>query len=451
MVVMIAVEGNLAVPDEEILAAVNYTRIGAALDAEAVQADASRIYELGYFSGEVKADWCKTLGGVKVVFHVVENPPLKEIHLTGLVKLSADKLLGAFTTKPGEVINTVRLARDLYALFKKAYDDNGVYLASPAQRFSADGIVEIELLELRLHELHITGLVRTKEEVVRRELSAKPGEILDLKVLGADVRRLLMRGYFEPGVQTAVIPVPGEPSMIDYELIFKERDTGAYGLELNVSGAEVLGGFFIGDSNLFGTGNGYKVSFDLNREKIELSLSLNVPWLERNHTSLNLHLYGRMADVPAVDAADTLFLADETVYGFELGLGRPLTDNLTASLTWKYQSLDLAAAGAWTGAPPAGEPPLLTDGFAATNSLILNLRYADLTPHDEVQGNIYIESGLKIDFAADSPGGCWAAAPSIPVTGWMRRISFWRRWSFMITAAFYRAAAGRRPPVTALD
>ena len=123
MVVMITVKGNKHVQTDEILAAVKRTQIGAPLNLDAVAVDQKAIFELGYFSEIQPPEFRKALGGVKVVFHVVENPTLKEIKITGLTRMPVEEAKTVFTTKPGEVIGRNVVAKDLQRLIDMARDN----------------------------------------------------------------------------------------------------------------------------------------------------------------------------------------------------------------------------------------------------------------------------------------------------------------------------------------
>lgn len=407
MVIMIGVEGNKAVPSEEILTAVKSTQIGSQLNLDAIRVDNAAIYDLGYFSEVLPPEFRRVLGGVKVVFRVVEYPPLKEIKINGLTKMPAKEALPVFTTKPGQVINRNTIAKDLRQLFEKAQNDYGLILKSPAQNISADGVVEIDLIEIRLRNLSFVGLDKTKEYVVRREISAQEGEIFDLKAFTKDLQNLFMMGYFE-----SIDPKfteTGERDRLDVRIEFKEAKTGTISLSLTYStqDEEWMGGFKVGDSNAFGTGNRVSVSVEMNPDKRNLDLSFTDPWIDAKHTSLTLHLYNNFdSRVLTVGAADQDVLAQETLQGWEIGLGRPLTKKLTASVTGRHEYLErVATVDPYILQPgevrPANPPPLTPS--LVTNSLTLQLEYKNLTPQKAKY--VYVADGIRAKASTEFAGG----------------------------------------------
>ena len=232
MVIMIGVEGNKVVPADEILSAVKTTQIGTVLNLDSIRTDQNALFNLGYFSEVLPPEFQRVLGGVKVVFRVIEYPPLKEITLKGLTKMSIPEAVSAFTTKPGDVINRNTIAKDLRGLFEKAQNDYGLLLKSPTQRINPDGTVEIELIEMRLRNLGLIGLDKTREAVVRREISAKEGEIFDSKTFGKDLQNLFMLGYFEE-FPSAKLVETGEQDQLDVQIEFTEGKTGTISLSLS--------------------------------------------------------------------------------------------------------------------------------------------------------------------------------------------------------------------------
>lgn len=413
MVVMITVEGNKHVPTEEILAAVKRTQIGAPLNLDAVAADQKALFELGYFSEILPPEYRKALGGVKVVFRVVENPTLKELKLTGLTKMPVAEAVAVFTTKPGQVIGRNTLAKDLKRLMDTARDNYGLLIKSPTQVISPDGVVEIALVEMRLRNLSFTGLKKTKPEVVRREISAKEGEIFDLKTFMKDLQNLFMLGYFEE-----INPKFSEgeaPDALDVQVSFTEAKTGTVQFELSYIPAdqEFAGAIKLGDANFFGTGNNVSGSVELNRDKRNFDLNFTDPWLDKKHTSLNVHFYSDFDAFVAADAdiGDPLDLvkARETLRGWEIALGRPLGRNLTASIAGKHQYLNREETGTWPAetdpdyrTPPATVPDV-TPGGVETNSLSLQLQYKDLTPQKAKY--VYVADGIKASLSTELAGG----------------------------------------------
>ncbi|MCL6615414.1 MAG: BamA/TamA family outer membrane protein, partial [Firmicutes bacterium] len=319
--------------------------------------------------------------------------------------MPVEEALAVFTTKPGQVINRYTVVNELRRLFQKAQTDYGLLLKSPSQRIMPDGTIQIELVEMRLGHLRFTGLNKTKESVVRREITAKEGEIFDAKTFARDLQDLFMLGYFE-SINPRIVET-GEVDRFDMEIEFVEAKTGtiSFSLSYTPNDGELVGGFKIGDANLFGTGNRINFSWEMNPEKRLFDLSFTVPWLDANHTSLTLHFYNNFdAKVAARDkyTAEPVW-AEETLQGWEISLGRPLSRKFTASISAEHQYLNRVET-AGEGTPTEGPHlPYLTNGGVTTNSLGLQLEYKDLTPQKAKY--VYVADGIRAKLGTEFAGG----------------------------------------------
>ena len=405
MVMMVAVKGNNLIPSDGILAMVKQTQVGLPLDINGVKADIGAIASLGYFS-EIIPEFLPMLGGVQVVFHVVEFPVLKEIKIIGLTKMPMDEAMAVFTIKFGQVINRNTMSKDLGALFEKAQKDYGLVLKSPSQRITPEGAVEVTLIEMKLKSISVTGLVRTKEKVVRRVILVKTGEIFDTRAFKKDLQNLFMLGFFEAINPT--IAQATEPDMIDVIIECKERKTGQFmvGLTYSTGDGELAGLLKVGDTNFFGTGNSFNANLEINADKRDISLNYVIPWLGASHTSVSLKTYYNYnTSMVVTDGAPipTYYNATEIQQGLEIGVGQPFGQNLTLWVTGEYQLLNRAANGPFVGTPPANAP-MLTSGDVVTDSVSLRLDYKDLTPQEGPK-YVYIAKGLKGSISTEFAGG----------------------------------------------
>ena len=107
IVLSVEITGNEQVKEEQILQAVTNTRLGEALDRQAVIKDQQAIMNLGYFA-MVEPYAEEFLGGIKLVFRVVENPKIARYEIQGLERIPAEEILPFFRQKPGMFSTTQR-------------------------------------------------------------------------------------------------------------------------------------------------------------------------------------------------------------------------------------------------------------------------------------------------------------------------------------------------------
>jgi outer membrane protein insertion porin family len=210
-VLMFDVEGNTRVPAEKILGAISNTKIGDPFDVRKVEADMKSIMALGYFS-DINLKTEKMFDGVKVVFEVVENPTLKEIQLIGLTKVKQEELKTFFTQKTGDVFSAAVFRDNLSKALKYCRETKGLFIEPKSEgqiSISADGVVRVELVELKYGKIVIKGLEKTKESVILRELSIREGDIINYNELKEDymnIMRLRLFDGVEPRLEKSVIP-----------------------------------------------------------------------------------------------------------------------------------------------------------------------------------------------------------------------------------------------------
>ena len=94
--------------------------------------------------------------------------------------------------------------------------------------------------ELKIREILINGNTHTQDRVVRRELSAFPGEIADLKEIERSLTRITASGYFTDPMARALRNDPsfqfrmveGDPSQVDLDFLVEEGRV----IDFNISG-----------------------------------------------------------------------------------------------------------------------------------------------------------------------------------------------------------------------
>ena len=101
---LITIEGNRFVDTETIRAAILKTRLGEEAVEQKIIDDIRAIYDLGFFE-DVQATVDPALGGVEVVFVVVENPVVREVTFSGVPGVPFGDYAKQMKTQPGFVLN----------------------------------------------------------------------------------------------------------------------------------------------------------------------------------------------------------------------------------------------------------------------------------------------------------------------------------------------------------
>jgi outer membrane protein insertion porin family len=340
-VLMFDVEGNHKIPAEKILGVISATRIGEPLNTQAVQTDLQSIWDLGYFADvQVKSE--KFLNGVKLIFVVIENPLFKEIRISGLVKAKPEEVRAQFSQKTGEVFNTATFRKDLDKAKRYFRDEKGLFIELVKTGLTKDGIVNLELVELKVGKISVVGLEKTQENVVRREISVKEGEILDWNVFKDEmykIWRLRLFETIEPKLEASATP-----NALDIIIEVKEAATGSFQIGASYSeNTHEMGGMLIfTEDNLMGLGQ--SVSLDLNISESGKNVSFNYydPWLDDKHTSFGLSLWNSDSETRSTMNSwkmdpSQLYTMDLTRTGLSLSFGRPFFKDSRASLKFNFE------------------------------------------------------------------------------------------------------------------
>ena len=372
MVLSVEVTGNEQVKEEQILQAITNTRLGGPLDQQAVVKDQQAIMNLGYFAlVEPYAE--EFLGGLKVVFRVVENPVIKGFAIEGLERIAPEEFLPFFSQQPGDVFNYVTMMNDL-VMAQQYFNEELGLLTPPFSgdaaeisdliRIDDDGVVRLHLSEARLGRIRYQGLEKTKEFVVAREMTVEEGEILDFNAIREDTQQLARLQLFED-ISPRLQPT-GEPGVMDLIMEFKEGDNRNLILGITYTPVDntLLGQFGISDPNLMGLGQKLSFNMEINPNNVfNFNFEFQEPWLDANHTSLGLKLYSNYTlDLSSKNLNDGVFAGsqetgnkytynyNEKRTGLDLTLGRPLNRHLRLDTSFRMERVTLDPKK-WVAAP----------------------------------------------------------------------------------------------------
>lgn len=358
---MFDVEGNEKIPAAEILGAVSNTRIGEPLDPKKVQADMQAIMELGYFS-DVQVTTEKMFDGIKLNFVVVENPPFKEVKITGLTKVKPEEVQQFFSQKPGEIFNTAIFGRDLMKLKNYCREKKGLFVEAKTTGvdLAPDGTVRLELVELKYGKTVILGLVKTAEHVVRRELTIKEGDIIDYNVLMEEYARLTRLRLFDSINLRWEKSV--DPEKMDLVIEVTEALTGSFeaGMSYGEESGDVGGFVRFTENNLMGLGQSVSIDVSFDDDSDNIKFSFYEPWLDDKHTSFGLSQWNSEDEIDSTlrkwyltdrdynqdgdttEDYDKVHEIDLNRTGLSLSFGRQIRKDVTARVKFNFEENEIA-------------------------------------------------------------------------------------------------------------
>ncbi|EKD83679.1 MAG: Surface antigen (D15) [uncultured bacterium] len=385
----IKVEGNRLI-EEKIILLNLALKSGDKLEPDKVQEDIARIGEMGYFS-YVGAEIRSAAAGREVVFKVEENAIVGEIEIKGVTKVPQKVLLAAMESKIGSVFNSKLLTQDIQHV-NEALGREGYLFSKVSDAYVQDQgrKINIEIVEGVLSEIKIEGLKKTKEKVVRRELTVKPGEIYDNKKIVRDLQRLYNLGFFE---EVRRDHLPGKtPEEVILVIHVVEQKTGRAGVGAGYSSLNGLVGFVNLSQNNF-QGDGKRVYLKTEFGGIQTyELGYFDPWLNNKPQSFGVDLYSTEYTRNLYAGGNELTEYDEKRTGGAITLGRRLNTDLDLSFRFRDEDIELNPTDP-SVAPVAG----IIDGRIQTLAAIL--------AKDTRDNRFRPTTGVHDTFWAETTGG----------------------------------------------
>jgi len=381
-VTAVAVTGANFMPESIVMAVVK-VRPGDSLSADKIKQDMQAIYDLGYFF-DVVANFTEVPEGVKIAYHVSENPILTEIIVKGNTKVTTEQITKLLTVGKGQVVNSKTLSENMRAI-EQYYHDQGFILTKISDvAMTPEGIVTITVNEGTLEGITVKGNDKTKSYVVTREMKVKVGEPFNAKDARRSMQKVYNLGFFED-VNMKLNP-GRNPNAVILETDVVEQKTGFFSIGGGYSEADgMIGILEIGDNNFRGIGDKVKVHWEFGGSSSDASdapnysVSYTKPWLDAKQTSLGFNFYNMTNEYNDYYSNGDLKSAYyKERKGWDITLGRPAGEfsqnyiSLKNSEDTWLENIDDEGAPIDYSTSPGYGPEYLKNNFGLTRSVILN-------------------------------------------------------------------------------
>ena len=190
-----------------------------------------------------------------------------------------------------------------------------------------------------VRRINITGNVKTRDEVIRRELRQMEGGWLSAEKVTRSRERIDKLGYFsEVTVETPA--VAGVNDQVDVNVNVVERSTGSIQVGAGYSDIDkvVLQGS-VSQSNVFGTGNQVSAQVNSGRTNRAYVLSYTNPYYTADGVSRGFDLYHRINDTTQLTNVDH-YKIKTTGAGIRYGI--PVTETDTVNFGLAYERSDIS-------------------------------------------------------------------------------------------------------------
>ena len=232
------------------------------------------------------------------------------IDFKGVSLFTTNQALARLQMKVGETFTPKGLTKDIEAIqdlygAKGYIDANIIARKRPnPQTGTMDLVYEIdEKGKSYIEKIQIRGNTRTKDKVIRRELSVAPGEVFDMVKVKLSKRRLEGTQFFE---RVEANPEPTDvPDRRDLVVSVAERNTGNIAVGAGFSSVDNLLGFVEvtqGNFDLFnppwfrGGGQKARLRIQIGARRKDYELTFIEPWFLGKKLAFQVDLYHRELD-----------------------------------------------------------------------------------------------------------------------------------------------------------
>ena len=254
-----------------------------------------------------------------------------KVEYSGNEKISNRRLGRMTELKPGSLYRIDDADKTMENLFSLYTEEGYIYCHIDPFEDLKDSTVNIsyKIIENNpayIRKVIIAGNTKTKEKVIRRVLTVKPGELFRRSKVMRSQREIFTLGFFED-VQLNYLPADTSGNI---DLIFdvKEKTVGQFQIGTTYGATDGLAGFVqIGMPNFRGQGQTVNLKTEFSNKKFNIDLSFTEPWLFDSPTSAGVSLYHTTHSYTDYTQSKT---------GGSLSLGRPIPWMDYTKGYWQY-------------------------------------------------------------------------------------------------------------------
>ncbi len=281
--------------------------------------------------------------GFIITFRIEEGNQYKisSINFSGELTGTPEELSEVISLKKGDVFSGGKLSGDITTL-TTFYGNKGYAFANVDPKFSIDKenlMVSIDFFlekgpEVFVRDIDIVGNIRTRDNVIRREIPIQEQELYNASRIQAIKSRVNRLGFFEENVEVATERIPGTDSEVNLKVKVEERPTGFFSIAGGFSSVEtfILAGQ-IQESNLWGYGKRLSLNAQLGGVTQLFILNYQDPNLFDTDYTLD-------ASVFRTDRRFRDF--ERKSWGGRLAVGRRIWKDLFSFVSYRLESVDIS-------------------------------------------------------------------------------------------------------------
>lgn len=268
-------------------------------------------------------------------------------------KFGQVQFLGNPTYKTNELHELVKFAQgDTYSQqqldqttndIANKFGDDGFYYAQirPVSRINDEtNTVDIDyyidpVRAVYVRRINFAGNLKTKDEVLRREMRQLEGALASNQKIQLSRARLLRTGFFKD-VKVEVKPVPNSPDQVDVNYLLEEQPSGSSTI---AAGYSQSGGITfqadLSQNNFMGTGNRVNAAFSRSETRDVYSLGMTNPFFSVNGVSQSVNAYYRKTKYDSKNISNYVLdsYGGSLIYGYPIDEHQRISGGFTADKT----------------------------------------------------------------------------------------------------------------------
>jgi outer membrane protein insertion porin family len=248
--------------------------------------------------------------------------------------LSADALRNVVAARSGDWYDADKVEKSIDAINNAAGDLGYAFVdvRPQIQRNRDERTIDVNFLvnegpRVFVERIEISGNVRTKDDVIRREFRFAEGDAFNAAKLRRSRQRIQDLDFFE---KVDVDQVQGSaPDRAVVKVHVEEKSTGSLSIGAGFSTASgILGDLSVRERNLLGRGQDLRATLLLGQKQQQVDLSFTEPYFMDRNIAAGFDLYYVQTDRRSESSFDTRTI------GSALRAGYPITERL--SQNWRY-------------------------------------------------------------------------------------------------------------------
>ncbi len=340
---------------------------------------------------------------IYITINITEGPKytISQVSLAGELLLSEAELRRLITVKPGDVYSREALTLSTKAISDRLGSDGYAFASVNAapeidreKRTAAFTFFIDAGRRVYVRRINISGNVKTRDEVIRREMRQLEGAWYDATRIERSKVRITRLNYFEQ-VNIDTPAVAGSQDQIDIDVTVIEKPTGNLQAGVGYSSGDglVLSGA-ISQNNVLGTGNSLVLAINTSRIGRSISASFTEPYWTKDGVLRTLEAYDRSNDPSSLPIAA---YSSQTI-GLAAIFSVPVTESDSVSFGGRYEHTNIELV---QSSPPSyirfvKDFGNITDSYIVTVGWGRDTRDNVQFPSSGLLQNILLETGLPI-------------------------------------------------------